>query len=507
MTYTILKNNSMSQIYPNLPYSLGDKLDDLLAFDIEGAQYTLLYQERKWDGKYHMYKVKTQRFPTGFMQDVVDFLNSNNVPFEIKDVHKQLELNKEPLKLHAITPWPHQEEALKQIYKNGRGLIQISTGGGKTLVIAMTHALYNLPSIVLTHKLELLYQLKHAIEKYLNIPVGIFGDGKFENQKIVVAMTQSLLKLTTDASKSDAKEFDEKDEKTEKLIQTQKDTLYKELILNRNVVMIDECHRIGASGTYKVVQKMDNACYRIGYSATAYGYRPDKKDFFIKAAVGPLIYNIRADYLISKKLLVPIDILKVNFYHNKMKYPRDYRTLYTNEVVMNETRNALICKIAIELHNKNNPVLIAVSRIDHGNLLEAALQEVLGKDNVVFLNGSNTSSKREEVLEKFKHKKLPVLISTLITEGVDIPFLSTIINARAEESKIMSLQLIGRLMRIYAGKEKAFYIDIMDRGVKYLQKHSLERSKLYGVEPGYNTIELDSNNIINYIKEGVKVCQ
>ena len=71
-------------------------------------------------------------------------------------------------------------------------------------------------------------------------------------------------------------------------------------------------------------------------------------------------------------------------------------------------------------------------------------------------------------------------------EGTDIQSLQYVINARAEKSNIMTIQLLGRVMRIdpsNPNKTSATFIDIMDSNIKWLKEHSKERLDIYNSDP------------------------
>jgi superfamily II DNA or RNA helicase len=96
----------------------------------------------------------------------------------------------------------------------------------------------------------------------------------------------------------------------------------------------------------------------------------------------------------------------------------------------------------------------------------------------------------------FKKGKLPVLISTLMGEGVDIPNLSHIINCRGEESAISVIQLLGRAMRTdpnNPNKKRAICVDIADRYERWLGSHAESRQAVYETEKAY--IQHTVNNL------------
>jgi len=69
------------------------------------------------------------------------------------------------------------------------------------------------------------------------------------------------------------------------------------------------------------------------------------------------------------------------------------------------------------------------------------------------LTGSMPKAARHATIEAFKHGEFPVLLNCLIlTEGTDIPCIDQIIIARGVQSKGLTMQIVGRGLRLHPGK-------------------------------------------------------
>lgn len=159
-------------------------------------------------------------------------------------------------------------------------------------------------------------------------------------------------------------------------------------------------------------------------------------------------------------------------YESKMpSFSERYKELYEDMIMNNDERNRAIVKKAIELARKGHRVLIDVRRIEHGKILK----EMLEKEGIKAEFLSSQSPNRWEILEAFKSGEIPVLISTLLKEGVDIPEISAIILAGGGKSDIMTIQTIGRALRPKKGM-KALIVDIEDDD-PLLYTHFIERQK------------------------------
>ena len=78
-----------------------------------------------------------------------------------------------------------------------------------------------------------------------------------------------------------------------------------------------------------------------------------------------------------------------------------------------------------------------------------------------------------------------MLLGTVFAEGVDIPEVEVVINAEGGRDAKATMQRM-RNMTVAEGKNRALLIDFMDEFNPYLQKHSMERLKVYRSIPEFN---------------------
>jgi superfamily II DNA or RNA helicase len=221
----------------------------------------------------------------------------------------------------------------------------------------------------------------------------------------------------------------------------------------------------------------------------------------IKATIGDVIASVSTSDLVDEGILVPTDIIMVEYSHAGHRYPKDnYGEYYYKAVVENDERNKILIQTAYHLYKAGKPVLMAVQRVDHGKVLELAMQHLVGPDHAKFVYGEDHSTYRDETLGAFKAGKLPILISTLISEGVDMPMLAHCVAGRGEASRIATIQLMGRGMRAFPGKTKAVYVDIMDTKSAWLSKHTKTRAIAYNNERAFTTIPVDVKDLGTFLK-------
>lgn len=79
-----------------------------------------------------------------------------------------------------------------------------------------------------------------------------------------------------------------------------------------------------------------------------------------------------------------------------------------------------------------------------------------------FVTGNTPKRIRGERLDAFRNRQYPVLLNCgVFTEGTDIPNIDCVVLARPTKSRNLLVQMIGRGMRLYPGKENCHIIDMV----------------------------------------------
>src|ERR1019366_7788397 len=123
-----------------------------------------------------------------------------------------------------------------------------------------------------------------------------------------------------------------------------------------------------------------------------------------------------------------------------------------------------------------------VTQVRHGAMLLKLIKSKYPQIRVVFIQGENESKEKQDALLRLNKKELDVVIATSVFgEGVDVPNLDVLINAKGNDSVIDTLQLIGRALRKTEHKNKAFFIDFVDNN-NYTRRHSRNRFRVLSNE-------------------------
>lgn len=432
--------------------------------------------------KYLFHKGKNS-FPSGLLDVVEKILNKHKVKYEIVDHRPEYPITN-PLQLQTYKLRDYQLDAEAAAIANKNCIIKIATGGGKTAIMASLAAkFHNYNHIIVVRRQMLLAQTIEIFKRELGIEIGQIGAGVVNIKPLTIAMIPTMARAVDPKWKFSKENDDDEDDQTA-LSQQQKDQI-KLYLQQCQLLTIDECHSI-ASDTCQLVTKVaKNARYRWGFSATP--FRDDGKDILLNATTGPRVVDISASLLIEKGYLVPpyIYFFKTPPVRIPTWQQGQYQDVYKEFIVENQSRNQLIVDKTIEAYNRFEKVLILVRQIEHGRLIEEALldQGVW----VDYLSGKDSPSKRSQVMKQFTTRTRSVLIGSdgIMSEGIDLPAISVLINASGGRSSVMYYQKIGRAIRLAKDKKRAIIIDFLDQNVRYLENQAKARMRFIHVEPLY----------------------
>jgi superfamily II DNA or RNA helicase len=161
----------------------------------------------------------------------------------------------------AFAPRPYQEDALAAwLAADGRGVVVLPTGAGKTVLALMAIAHLGLRALVVVPTIELLYQWRDAVVERLGIPkskVGVVGDGRRELRPITIITYASA-------------------------------AMPEAPIGGFGLLICDEAHHL-PSPSYSTIAARCGATYRLGITATP--ERCDGAESALDALLGPAVYQ------------------------------------------------------------------------------------------------------------------------------------------------------------------------------------------------------------------------
>lgn len=462
------------------------QLAKMLTVEVEGAQYTRVFQEGFWDGKYKFYKILKKKneplegmlIPRGAVERLLPYFNNEIDTSQIVHRTEQLSeletfLEQEekdlPYKLHSF-----QRQAFLELLQKERGIGVLCTGSGKSLLIYLMLLYFTTKypekkTLMIVPNISLLEQMKSDFETYGNkFSVGLNGGGYKPNGELIENVTISTFQS---AENLPLQEFD--------------------------IILCDETHRATADTYLKgIFPKALKAYNRYGLSGTLSKNMKDK--LVTLGTFGNHKKYVTPRELINYGLGTPLQVISVGI---------DYRD--TN-IITNISRKSFIeqTKFLTELDIRNiyiadyirrnikGNTIVLFNYIKHGEqLLSNYVDEFKGFDhyrdlndeNIHFITGTVNGKIREKIRTSFESADNKILFGTssILSTGINIPKLKNIVFALAGKSFIQINQSIGRLLRLHPSKNVVnlydFYDNVMMKPNKgcYSLRHFKERVKIY----------------------------
>lgn len=426
------------------------------------------------------------KFYSGFLRQVLNFLNHKSIKPSVtssreKYVCKNLEVSK--------VLRPHQKRIVTNCLSKKRGIVKSPTGSGKSFVIAELVRKFkedNLKVLITVPTISLLHQMTNDINNYMQlakepaIEIGKVGDGNYDFKDITIGIPNSLCKL----------------DKT------------KDYLNTVDVLLADEVHTT-ANPTYaSIVHELTNRAVSVGLSATP--WTSDGSNILLDAFFGRQIVEITEAEMINKgiimeplfefyaapKAFVPNSISAHASNISNLSDAHRYKTLasvYNYVIINNKARNTMVVNKAVERVKLDcGPVLIIVNKVkgqhSHADILTEML-ETRGL-SLPTISGYISKKKKEGLINDLKECNIPGAIAgpKVLSAGISINSLSTIILAGAGRSDSEFIQRVGRLLRKEEGKERPLVIDFQDPQFWFA---SQSRSRIKTAEEIYG-----SDNII-----------
>lgn len=276
-------------------------------------------------------------------------------------------------------------------------------------------------------------------------------------------------------------------------ITTENHTFIANGVLNHN------CHHAVAGSYQKVFSYLTNARVWLGLTGTIPSKKDEVKRSLFEGIFGNNIKYVSNKYLIDSGISAKplIKMLPINLpeatkldMEAEQSIPRGtpknqkdlllYQAVYRLGITENDYRNELIAKLTHKLRSSDTgATLIVVNSIEHGDYIKEILEEEYGEE-VYYLQGADSTSAREEVINKVRSGEVKILIgTTILDEGMDLPNLKYLIYASAGKSSRQVIQRIGRVLRISPEKKSTVVFDFIDRTHRLLFNQAKTRMKVY----------------------------
>ncbi|MCC6314353.1 MAG: DEAD/DEAH box helicase [Thermomicrobiales bacterium] len=365
-----------------------------------------------------------------------------------------------------LIPRDYQREALAAWARHdGRGVVVLPTGAGKTVVALMAVARLGLRTLVVAPTIELLGQWRGALAERLGYPlseVGIVGGGK--------RTVRDLTVITYDSAAMPTRRLD-----------------------GFGLLVVDEAHHLPARA-YQTIAAKVNAPFRLGLSATP--ERSDGGHHQLDRLIGPTVYrrsaaelardNHIADYA-EKRLFVDLTPEEQFRYEQLMAEYRWYIAAHRNALGRPQTMFAELirrsahdpaARSALRAHHQARMIALnAEAKIDRVvelldqhrddkaivfseyNVMVDALSERLLLPAITY---RTALPERRQVLERFRDGSYSKLVTgRVLNEGVDVPDANVAIVVSGSSATREYIQRLGRVLR--PKREKALLYELVTR--------------------------------------------
>jgi superfamily II DNA or RNA helicase/HKD family nuclease len=361
------------------------------------------------------------------------------------------ETNTAVLTLFTLNPFPFQLEILdrlaaeRALHGRYRNLVVAATGTGKTVIAAFDYLRYcdqtgTKPRLLfLAHRQEILEQARNTFRQVLRDHA--FGERLGDGHEpvawdhVFATIQSAACRLSERVGPS-----------------------------HFRFVVVDECHHAPAD-TYQTALRTLEPEILLGLTAT-----PERGDgrSLLPDFDGRIAAELRLWHAMERQLLVPFEyygvadgpgteLEKVRW--SRQGYAReDLSALYTG----NEARVDLIVgQLRRRVHSLRDMRALAFCvSVEHAEYMARALSERGIPSEVV--HGSSSTDARADAPTRLRDGKVNVLCTCdLYNEGVDLPFVDTLLLLRPTASATVFMQQLGRGLRLYRGKTSCLVLDFI----------------------------------------------
>jgi superfamily II DNA or RNA helicase len=479
------------------------ELSDYFSYFVKGYKFMPKYKFGQWDGKVRFFNGRSKQLPIGLLPELLKFCDRYQYQPEYKfdldilkpipfpeDCYKKF-LEKMPLN-QKYQIRDYQEHAFKKLIEHRRGVTQLNTGLGKSLVIYMLtnfilqqgkNILIIVPNITLVTQLYDDFRDYGFGDNVSKAVTRVYSGSKDEMKPVVISTWQSMFRKEKPFfDKFSAIVIDE----THTLVNGQMKVKTK-----------DGIKTVSGASIKQITEKCSNAVFRWGLTGTL---SDDKCDMMtLRGYIGEVVMETRSSEYIEKGILSKMKVVNLfaKYPEELCKTVRKAKLQYNDELDFTleySGRNDTLDFI-LKCVKPDENVLLLVSKIEKQiKPLETYIREKYPDKKLYIIYGKTEGEEREEIRKTIEKETGCILLASYgtLSTGVNIRKLHHIIFFSSYKSKIKVLQSIGRGLRTHAEKTMLIVWDVVDdmrvgKFRNHLFKHWEERIKYY-TEQGFKTI-------------------
>ncbi len=234
------------------------------------------------------------------------------------------------------------------------------------------------------------------------------------------------------------------------------------------LVIVDETHHAMAPSWRAIIEHFTGAKV-IGWTAT-----PDRAD---KKGLTP-IYGTSVAYVysiaraITEKTLVPIVAKTVSVGFDLSGVKTTAGDL--NQGALDEEMSKFVNEVAHGVYAEagDRSTIVYTTSVDNAHAIALVLNEIgalHGRGICAKAIDSNTpTEERDAIFKDFHSGAFQYMVNVgIATEGVDLPRCSCVAIARPTKSRSLYVQMVGRMLRLFAGKANALLLEFAGNAGKH----------------------------------------
>jgi superfamily II DNA or RNA helicase len=487
------------------------QLDIWLTRNPKGYRFTPAFKAGYWDGKDSVFN--GGKINQGLWKECLKACQIINAKFTITNkeefpinrnvtVESVREFCSEFFKNHKVKkdgqwipfmPYDHQIETAFKILKNRYCLAEVATSGGKSLIISIVY-FYTVTKLNPDAKMLLIVPSISLVTQFFDDII----DYNIGQNKDLDGGNPNKLTLNIEEIMSDRPRKHSNTENPNICIGTYQSLVNypNEFFQQFHTVACDEAHTCKAKSLKAILNKTFGYAYnRYGVSGT-FPTEETMEILTIQSVLGPIISNVEAKTLIEKGIITPMDIKVLMLNHNdkdfndKVAYikksggGKEAYLIEKEYIHLSDKRLDFMKKI---VEKCNNNTLILFHTIEYGQRIVEKLTKELPDKEFYYIDGEINGKKREEIKKNMELNdgKVRILVASFgtLSTGVSIKNLFNVIFADSFKSEQIIIQSIGRILRLFSGKNTANVFDLVDIFEKdpnnIFYKQFLEREKFY----------------------------
>ncbi len=278
------------------------------------------------------------------------------------------------------------------------------------------------------------------------------------------------------------------------------------------VVVFDEAHHAPAYSYRTLLTQLgerQHGLYLLGLTATPVYSDEQRSGWLSKLFPRGILYQITAQKLMAAGILAQPVFEEHNTQVSVQFDERDYKKWLgtyrdlpeeiVSQLALNRERNQLIASTYLQERARYGKTIIFVDRWYQCEQLREMLTARGVKADVIYshttqidggpeVRNRRTADDNHEVLERFRNGELEVLINVrMLTEGTDVPDVSTVFLTRQTTSHILLTQMIGRALRgqRFGGTDKAYVVSFNDNWKHLINwaEYEVDEGETLGEQP------------------------